>query len=211
MLVAAEKGRKSVIQNPKCWWCNCPCLFPTHLPNICGPVAHNAALRPQNGSSEVTTAMVKHSNSPAYLWFHSGRWLHSQLCVPSGHRWSIPAKETRTINKQGETKHHPSQEQKRLHLVANCRGSRKTYSCFPVTGNAKAKQSRKFKLLWRSFSVNMQNVSQSQAAGLAAGFIWPTWLIFFVAIVLLPKHTLQHIFITEQTIMMKWVLIKETI
>lgn len=155
----------------------------------------------------------KHSNSPTHLWFHLGRWLRSQLYVPSGHRWSIPVKKMCAISRQGEAKFCLPQEWKeRLHPVANCRGSGKTCSCSPVAGNAKWNHEQKeYKLLWRSFSANYGECVTNSDCRFSAGFTWPTWLIFFVAVVLLPEHTLQHIFFTEQTIMMKLVLIKVAI
>lgn len=87
-----------------------------HLPNTSGPVNHNIALRPP--VLQRSLLWSKHSNSPTHLWFHLGRWLHSQLYVPSGHRWSIPVKEMCAISKEGEPKFCLPQEwEERLHLV----------------------------------------------------------------------------------------------
>lgn len=96
----------------------------------------------------------KHSNSPTHLWFHLGRWQHSQLYVPSGHMWSIPVKEMCAISKEGKEKFCIPQEGKeRMHLVANCKGYGKTCSCSCVAGNAKANHEQKeFTSLWRSLS-----------------------------------------------------------
>lgn len=143
--------KTSVIQNPKCCDGNRHRQLRQHLPNTPGPVNHNVALRPLNSSSE-----VKHSNSPTYLWFHLGRWLHSQLYVPSGHRWSIPVKEMWAISKQGEAKLcFPQEWKESLHLATNWGGSEKTCSCSPMAGNTKANHEHKeLKLLWRSFFAN---------------------------------------------------------
>lgn len=106
----------------------------------------------------------KHSSSPTHLWFHLGRWLHSQLYVPSGHTWSIPVKEMCAVSKQGKKKLCIPQEGKeRLQLVANCEGYGKTCSWSPVAGNAKANHEQKaFKSLWRSLSSNYrESISNS--------------------------------------------------
>lgn len=176
------KEGESIIQNPTCCDGNRHRQLHQHLPNTSGPINHNTAFTSLNGSPEVTV-MVKHSKSSTYLWFHLGIWLHSQLCVPSGHRWSIPAKEMHTVNKRGKTKHCPSPEQRRrLHLVANCKGCGKTCSFPPMEMQCKSK-------MWAEKSLNYSEdlpqliwtVSQTQTASLSAGFTWPTWLIFFVA------------------------------
>lgn len=135
-LMPREKA--SVIQNPKCCHGNRHsyiniCLTHLDLSTITLLSDHLMVL-------QRSLLWSKHSNSPTYLWFHLGRWLHSQLYVPSGHRWSIPVKEMCAISKQGEAKLCLPQEWKeRLHLVANCGGSGKNCLCSPMAGNAKGK------------------------------------------------------------------------
>lgn len=157
-----------------------------------------------NGSSE------KHSSSPTHLWFHLGRWQHSQLYVPSGHMWSTPVKEMCAVSKEGKEKFCIPQEGKgRMHLVANCRGYGKV--CHALLWLVMPKQTMSRRSLKHSEDpspVITERLSQSQTAGLAAAFTWPMWLIFFVAVLLLLGHTLQHIFVTKSTIIMKLVLVK---
>lgn len=205
------RERASVTQNPKCYDGNRHSYI-----NICLTHLDLSTIKLLSDHLMVLQRLLlwsKHSNSPTHLWFHLGRWLRSQLYVPSGHRWSIPVKKMCAISRQEEAKFCLPQEWKeRLHLVANCKVSGKTCSCSRMAGNAKGNhEPKEFKLLWRSSSANYGDRVTNSDCRLSAGFTWPTWLIFFVAVVLLPEHTLQHIFITEQTIITKLVLIKEEI
>lgn len=116
-LMLREKA--SVIQNPNCCDGN-SCI------NIC-LICRDLSIITLFSDHSMVLQRSKHSQSPTHLWFHLGRWLHSQLYVPSGHTWSIPVKEMCTVSKEGKEKLCIPQEGKeRLRLVANCKGYGKT-------------------------------------------------------------------------------------
>lgn len=122
--------------------------------NIC-PICLDLSIITLSSDHLMVLQRSKHSSSPTHLWFHLGRWQHSQLYVPSGHMWSIPVKEMCAISKEEKEKLCTPQEGKeRMHLVANCKGYGKSCSC-SLSGNAKGNHEQKeFASLWRPLSSN---------------------------------------------------------